>query len=203
MDEAQRRRVDAVAQAAAVARPVVEDVAEVAVGAARAHLGADHAVRAVAQLLDVRRLDRLGEARPAAARLELVGRGEQRLAGDDVDVDPGLVVVEQSAGAGRLGAASLGDVELLRRQARRSLRGFFGTWWAWALSLCEAGAVQLSESRPTQRAGHGWPLGPAVPQPQRSCIDSIRPPKPSFSTRLASRVAGWKPTERAERNCFS
>ena len=41
VDEAQRRRVDAVAQAAAVARAVVEHVAQVAVAVRGAHLGAE------------------------------------------------------------------------------------------------------------------------------------------------------------------
>ena len=120
MDEAQRGRVDAVAQAAAVARAVGEHMAEMAVAVRRAHLGADHAVGGVAQLVDVGGLDRLGEARPAAAGIVLVGGGEQRLARDDVDVDAGLLVVEVLAGAGPLGAALLRDPILLRRELERA-----------------------------------------------------------------------------------
>ena len=65
----------------------------------RAHLGADHAVRRVAQFVDVGGLDGLGEARPATARFELVRRGEQRLARYDVDIDTRLLVVQIFAGA--------------------------------------------------------------------------------------------------------
>src|SRR6185503_20932777 len=59
VDEAQRGGVDAVAQPAAVLGPVVEDVAEVAVAVRRADLRADHPVRGVPQLVDVRGLDGL------------------------------------------------------------------------------------------------------------------------------------------------
>ena len=72
MNEAQRRRIDAVTQAAAIARAIFEDMAEMAVARSRAHFGAGHAMRHVAQLIHVRRLDRPGEARPAAAGFELV-----------------------------------------------------------------------------------------------------------------------------------
>ena len=47
----------------------------------------------------------LGEARPAGAGVELVERAEQRLAGDDVDVDAGLVVVPVLIVERRLGAS--------------------------------------------------------------------------------------------------
>src|SRR5258708_2851876 len=123
MDEAERCRVDAIAQPAAIRRAVGKDVAEMAVAMCRAHLGADHAERGVLQLVDVGRLDRLGEARPAAARFEFVGRREQGLARHDVDVDAGLLVVEIRAGAGALGAALLGHAILLGRQAGN---GFLG-----------------------------------------------------------------------------
>src|SRR5262245_26961116 len=115
MDEAKRGRVDAVAQAAAVGRTVGEDMAQVAVAVPRADLDALHAMRRVAQGLDVALLDRLGEARPPAARFVLVGRGEERLAGHDVDVDARLLVAEVLAGAGALGPALLRDPELLGR----------------------------------------------------------------------------------------
>src|SRR3546814_5592351 len=68
-------------------------MAEGAVAMRRAHLGADHAMRAFLQLVHVGRHDRLGEAGPAAAGLELVGRGEQRLAGNDVDVEARQLVI--------------------------------------------------------------------------------------------------------------
>src|SRR5215203_3726344 len=95
-----------------------------AVARGRAHFGADHAVRCVAQLVDVRRLDRLRKAWPAAARLEFVARGKERLTRNDVDVNARLVVIEQFARAGRLGAALLSDAKLLRREARHGFGGF-------------------------------------------------------------------------------
>src|SRR5262249_35441458 len=63
MDEAQRGGVDAVTQAATILGAIGEDMAEMAVAVGRA----DHAVRSVAQFLDVSRLDWLREARPTAA----------------------------------------------------------------------------------------------------------------------------------------
>ena len=74
-------------------------------------------MRAVSNLVDVRRDDRLGETRPAGARLELVRRREQRLTGYDVDVDARLLVIVVLAGEGPLGAVLLGDPALFRRQA--------------------------------------------------------------------------------------
>src|SRR5689334_3678955 len=70
MDEAERCRVDAVAQSTAVPRTVGKHVAEVAVAVRGPDLGAHHAVCRVAELVDVRWLDRLGEARPSATGLE-------------------------------------------------------------------------------------------------------------------------------------
>ena len=52
-DEAEGRRVDAVAEAARGGRAVAEDVAEVAAGAPRPHLGAPAEVRLGAGLDDV------------------------------------------------------------------------------------------------------------------------------------------------------
>jgi hypothetical protein len=108
--------------AAAIDGTIRENVAEMAVAVRRAHLGADHAVRGVAQLSDVGGLNRLGEARPAASRFVFVGGGEQRLARHDVDVDARLLVVEIFAGSGHLGAAVLGDAALLRRELRYGFR---------------------------------------------------------------------------------
>src|SRR3546814_10760151 len=66
--EPQRRRVDAIPQHAHLARAVIEHVPQVAVAVHRKHLGADHPVRRIAHLVDVRRHDRRAEAGPAAAR---------------------------------------------------------------------------------------------------------------------------------------
>src|SRR6185295_5035703 len=112
--EPQRRRVDAVAQAAAIARTIVEDMSQMAVAVRRAYLGADHAMRIVVELLYVGGLDRLREAWPARAGVIFIRRREERLARHDVDVDAGLLVVEQRARPGHLRPALLGDAKLLR-----------------------------------------------------------------------------------------
>src|SRR3546814_9013531 len=65
----------------------------------------------------MRRHDRRAEAGPAAAGLELRRRREQRLAGDDVDVDPRLGGVQVLAGPRALGRAFLGDAVLLGGEA--------------------------------------------------------------------------------------
>ena len=64
----QRRAAHAVTLAIAVATAAVEDVAEVRAAAGAADLCAHHPVRFVVEQLDGFRRDRLGEARPAAAR---------------------------------------------------------------------------------------------------------------------------------------
>src|ERR1700743_1827605 len=74
----QRSRVDAVTQARG-ARAVVEDVAEMARAFRAQHLRADHAVRHVPLLVAMAFDGRLGEARPAAAGVELGVRLEQGL----------------------------------------------------------------------------------------------------------------------------
>src|SRR5437773_12462269 len=51
MDEPKRRRVDAIAQSAAVLRPVRKYMAEMAVAVRRAHLGAGRSVRRVADFV--------------------------------------------------------------------------------------------------------------------------------------------------------
>ena len=119
VDESQRSRIDAVAQAAAISRAIREHKVEVAVAMGRANLGATHAVRSVAELVDVGRHDRLRETRPAAARLELVGRSEQRLARDDVDVDAGLLIAEVGAATGAFGRV-LVPCATVRRQLCRA-----------------------------------------------------------------------------------
>src|SRR5439155_5915386 len=90
----QRRRIDAVAQSRG-SRPIIEDMAQMRVRMSGSHLGALHEQRAIGLLRDVAGLERLREARPAGARVELVARAGQRLAGHDVDVDPVLMIVPE------------------------------------------------------------------------------------------------------------
>src|SRR5579862_8238245 len=78
----------------------------------------------VAPLDHVAWLDHSGEAWPAGVAVELAGRGEQRFAGHDVDVDAGLLVVPVLVPEWRLGAALLRDLVLLRGKPGDSLRIF-------------------------------------------------------------------------------
>src|SRR3989454_472900 len=119
-DEAQRRGVDAVAQARR-RRAVVEQVAQVGIRVRRADLGAHHEERPVRLLLDVLGLERLGEARPAGAGLELVERAEQRLSGDDVHVDAGPVIVPVLVRESPLCPLVLRHVVLQRRERASQL----------------------------------------------------------------------------------
>jgi hypothetical protein len=112
-DEAERGRVHAEALAGR-RRAILEHVAEMCVAVLRAHFDARHAVRLVSDRGDVAGLEWLGEARPACTGIELVGRGEERLSARDIDVDARRVVVPIFVAEGRLGAAVLGDFELLR-----------------------------------------------------------------------------------------
>src|SRR2546430_6258087 len=74
-NEAQRGRVDAVAQARRCGT-VVEQVAQVRIGVRPPELGPHHEDGAVGFLSDVRRVERTREARPPGAGLELVERAE-------------------------------------------------------------------------------------------------------------------------------
>src|SRR5579864_8287163 len=98
----QGRRIDAVAKAGRP-RAVVEDMAEVA-GAVRAkHFGADHAVARVRLLVDMVFVGRLGEARPAAAGVELGVGFEQGLAAAGADIAARTMLMLILAGEGALG----------------------------------------------------------------------------------------------------
>src|SRR5213076_1061260 len=84
-NEAQRSRVDAVAQPRR-RRTVVEQMSQVRISVGRSYLGPHHEERPIGLLADVRVLERLREARPPRARLELVERAEERLPGHQVHV---------------------------------------------------------------------------------------------------------------------
>src|SRR5262245_13235253 len=107
MDKPQRGRVDAIAQSAAILGSVGKHVSEMAVRVRRANLSAEHALRGVPQFVDILRFNRFGETGPAASRIKLVGRGEQRLAGHNIDVDARFLVIQIFSGSGGLGAVSL------------------------------------------------------------------------------------------------
>jgi len=79
-------------------------------------LGAPHAMTRVGLFTDVCRVERLEIARPAAARVELGVRFEQRRAAADAGVDAVLVVVDVFAGARRFGCRVARHAVLHRRE---------------------------------------------------------------------------------------
>jgi hypothetical protein len=72
VNEAQRSRVDAVAQTTTVSGTIGEHMSQMAVSMSRANLGANHTVTGITQLIDIQRLDRLSETGPSTTRLELI-----------------------------------------------------------------------------------------------------------------------------------
>src|SRR4029450_12600718 len=86
-----------------------------AAAAAAMHLGAHHAVAAVLRGLD-RARDRLVDARPAGATLELLLGDKERLAAARTGEGAGALLVIERAAAGRLGAVPAQDVILLGRE---------------------------------------------------------------------------------------
>src|SRR3954470_1476853 len=103
--------VDAIAQMRR-RRTVLEHVPQMAAAAAAMHLGADHAVAAVGRAFD-RARDRIVEARPAGAALELLLRCEQLLSAPRAGERAGAFLVVERTGAGTLGAVAAQDVVLL------------------------------------------------------------------------------------------
>src|SRR5690606_32554822 len=91
-------------------RAVGKHMAEVAVASRTADLGADHAVRGVAQLAHRVGGGRLEEARPTAMRAELRIGAEQWLPAAGAGIEPGLVVFEERAREGPFGAGLAEDV---------------------------------------------------------------------------------------------
>src|SRR5215210_6465599 len=101
---------------AGLLRPVVKDVAEVRVAACAAHLGARHPVRAVLDELDGIRRDRLGEARPAGARVVLSPAIKERVAAGGAVVEALFVGVHVLTGERTLGRRLAQDGVLLWRE---------------------------------------------------------------------------------------
>src|SRR4051794_3562135 len=93
-------------------RAVLEHVAEMAAAAAAMDLGADHAVAAVGRGFD-RARNRIVEARPAGAALELLLGCEQLLPAPRAGKRAGALLVVQRAGAGPLGAVAAKNIVLL------------------------------------------------------------------------------------------
>src|SRR5690554_2195409 len=114
--ELERCAVDAIAQAALVARPVWEHMPEMAFASRANHLGAHHPVRHVAVLVDRAVLRRAGEAGPARTTVEFGFALEQRLPAGGADIFAWRLVLLVLAGERALGSALTQDAVLLRRQ---------------------------------------------------------------------------------------
>src|SRR6266545_1071692 len=99
--ERERRRIDAITKPGR-RRPVGKDMTQVRVADVADDLGALHSHRGVALLAYVGGIERLEVARPAATRIELGIRREQRRAAANAAIDAGLVMVNVCAAAGRL-----------------------------------------------------------------------------------------------------
>src|ERR1700692_1164104 len=82
----------------------------------RPDLGADHEMAPIPVLEDVAVVDRLGEAGPTGAAVELVDGREQRFTRARGDGKTGLVVIPVLTRERRFGAAVLGYLVLLGRQ---------------------------------------------------------------------------------------
>src|SRR5206468_5201305 len=91
-------------------------MAEMATAFGAEHLGADHAVADVPLLVDMALDRRLGEARPAAAGIELGVGLEQHVAATGAGVGAGAIVVLIFAGEGTLGRLFPQHGVLHRRQ---------------------------------------------------------------------------------------
>ena len=120
-DEAQRHPIHAVAKAGRL-RAVVEDVAEMRIAERAGDRGAHHAEGLVLDLDDVLLGDRLPEARPAGAGIELRVGIEERGVAADAAVEAGGMVVPIRPGEGLLGALLAGDVEGDRARAASATR---------------------------------------------------------------------------------
>src|ERR1041385_8613929 len=86
------------------------------IGVRRADFGAHHEEGAIRLLADVPGLERFVEAGPAGPGIVLVEGAEERLARDDVHVDPGLVVVPVLVVERPLGGITLRHLVLQRRE---------------------------------------------------------------------------------------
>ena len=87
--------------------PVLEHMAKMRARVLAVHLGADHEMALVGMPSDGGVLNRFRETRPAAVRVEFVERAEQRLSGDDIDINAFFFMVPEFPGEGELGAVVL------------------------------------------------------------------------------------------------
>ena len=108
--KAQGRTVDAVAHAIIGGLRIAgEHMTKVRISGTASDLCAAHAVAQVLQFHHGRLFNGLCESRPAAAALELVRGGKERLAGDYIHIDALFKLVPELAREGALRAALLRD----------------------------------------------------------------------------------------------
>src|SRR5205807_10529557 len=123
-----------------------------ATAAAAVYFGAQHAEHPIFGLAEGV-IERLIEARPAGAALELGLRGEQRQVAAGAGEDALAMLVEERARTRPFGALLAQDIILLRRQLRAPLR-------VGLLDLELFGGLRRLRPQPTegskaQQAGHG------------------------------------------------
>ena len=88
-------------------------MSQVRIGGMAAHFGAAHVVAEIVVFGNGGGINRVGEARPAAAGIEFVGRAEQGFAADDVHINAGFEQVVVFVAEGVFGRAVLGNLVLL------------------------------------------------------------------------------------------
>ena len=91
-------------------------MAEMGIAFRAANFGTVHSQGAIGFLNDFFFGDRFGETGPAATAVELIERSEERFAGDDINVNPGRVIIPIGVVERGFSATLLRDVILLRRQ---------------------------------------------------------------------------------------
>src|SRR5271163_2802005 len=145
----QRVAVHAVAQSGRL-RPVIEDVAEVTATAAAVDFGPQHAEGPVFGLADGV-IERLVEARPASAALELGLRGKQRQVAAGASKGALAMFLQERARTRAFGALVAQNFVLLRRQLRAPFRiGLFDLEFLGGL---RRRSPQPSEGGKAQQAG--------------------------------------------------
>ena len=97
---------------------------EVTVSVAGPDLSAAHSKSVVRSLFNVFRIHGPGETRPATVTVKFVEGREKRLAGNDVHVEAGGIMIPIGILKGTLSGALLGDAKLLAGETRDSVRIF-------------------------------------------------------------------------------
>ena len=114
--EIERRRIYAIAKTFRTGA-VREDVTEMAVTGSASDFGPDHAMAVVLVKAHLLAIGWAGEARPAAAAVELGAAVEQKLAAAGAAIAAFVMIVPVEAGEGALGAALAEHLILFGREA--------------------------------------------------------------------------------------